>query len=76
MTTTDAASVCADFFNINGRCHDLNIVETELTALCNNFAIYDNHTAAIVEQSITIASLEVAVKIYTTAFPRCFSDQA
>lgn len=74
MTSTDATSVCADFFNIDGRCHDLDVVETELTTLRDNLAIYHNHAAAVVEQSVTITSLKVAVEIYTAAFPGSFSD--
>lgn len=48
-------------FDINSGSDDFYVIEGKLRALGHNIAVDHNHRAAIVVQSITIASLLVSV---------------
>lgn len=55
--------VGTNVFKVNGGCHDLDVVEGELGALCNNFPVHSNHGAAVVVQAVAVAALLVRVQV-------------
>lgn len=69
-TSRAPPTMSADFLNVDRGRDDLDVVERELRALRHDLAVDRDERAAVVVESITIASLLVCVEVYSSGLER------
>ncbi len=61
---TTLGSVCSYVLYVDCRCHNFYVIQRELRALGNDFAVDRNERASIVVEAIAVTPLLIGIQVY------------